>query len=169
MRVLVSDASILIDLAKWSLLNELFKLPFEFVVPDALYDDELIDLGEIDREYLKELGLRIESLDAEGMARAISLQAVQPKLTLHDCLAVTLALTNDWTLLTGDKRMRSVATSRAVQVHGVLWVIEQLAAHNIAGYGALINTLREMLDDSRTFLPPNEIKALLLRLINTQR
>jgi hypothetical protein len=47
-RVLVSDASILIELAKWSLLEALFNLPFEFAVPDALYEDDLIDLGEID-------------------------------------------------------------------------------------------------------------------------
>ncbi len=92
MRVLVSDASILIELAKWSLLEALFKLPFEFAVPDALYEDELIDLGEIDREQLKGLGLRVESLDAEGMAQAVSYQTAQPKLTLHDCLAVTLAI-----------------------------------------------------------------------------
>lgn len=71
MRVLVSDASILIELAKWSLLEALFQLPFEFAVPDALFEDELIDLGEVDRDRLTALGLRVESLDAEGMARRL--------------------------------------------------------------------------------------------------
>jgi hypothetical protein len=108
-RVLVSDASILIDLAKWSLLEDLFKLPFEFAIPDALYDDELIDLGGIDRAELKGLGLRVETLDPDGMAQAVAYQAAKPKLTIHDCFAVTLAVTNDWPLLTGDKRMRTLA------------------------------------------------------------
>lgn len=107
MRVLVSDTSILIELARWLLLESLFKLPFEFAVPDALYENELLELGGIDRKRLKGLGLRIESLDREGMARAIDYQTAQPKLTFHDCLALTLAVTNGWPLLTGDKRMRT--------------------------------------------------------------
>lgn len=84
MRVLVSDASLLIELAKWSLLEALFELPFEFAIPDALYEDELIDLGELDREQLKVLGLRVESLDGEGMVQAVTYQTAQPKHTLHD-------------------------------------------------------------------------------------
>lgn len=157
MRVLVSDASILIELAKWSLLEALFKLPFEFAVPDALYEDELIDLGQVDREQLKRLGLRVESLDAEGMARAVTYQTARPKLTLHDCLAVTLAVANDWLLLTGDKRMRALADEQHLEVHGVLWVIDRFADHRIVPKPTLATALRGMLDDPQTRLPHAEI------------
>lgn len=165
MRVLVSDASILIELAKWSLLEALFKLPFEFAVPDALYEDELIDLGEIDREQLKGLGLRVESLDAEGMAQAVSYQTAHPKLTLHDCLALTLAVTNDWPLLTGDKRMRALAIDAHLEVHGVLWVIDRFAERRIVRKPTLAKALRGMLDDPRTRLPHAEIRRRLEVLI----
>lgn len=161
MRVLVSDASILIELAKWSVLEALFQLPFEFAVSDALYEDELIDLGEIDRERLKALGLRVESLDAEGMARAISYQTAQPKLTLHDCLAVTLAVKNDWPLLTGDKRMRALAIDEHLEVHGVLWVIDRFAEYRTVRKPTLAKALRGMLDDPRTRLPHAEINKRL--------
>lgn len=161
MRVLMSDASILIELAKWSLLKPFFKLPFEFAVPDALYEDELIDLGELDREQLKGLGLRVESLDAEGMARAVSYQKAQPKLTLYDCLAVTLAVTNDWPLLTGDKRMRALAIGAHLEVHGVLWVIDRFAEHRIVSRLTLAKALCRMLDDPRTRLPRAEINKRL--------
>jgi predicted nucleic acid-binding protein len=160
-RVLVSDASILIDLAKWSLLEALFELPFEFAVPDALFEDELIDLGEVDRDRLMALGLRVESLNAEGMARAVAYQTAQPKLTLHDCLAVTLAVTNDWPLLTGDKRMRALADEEHLEVHGVLWVIDRFAEHRIVRKPTLAKALRGMLDDPRTRLPHVEINKRL--------
>jgi predicted nucleic acid-binding protein len=156
-RVLVSDASILIDLAKWSLLEALFKLPFEFAVPDALFEDELIDLGEVNRDRLKALGLRVESLHAEGMARAVVYQTAKPKLTIHDCLAVTLAVINDWPLLTGDRRMRTLAEEEDVEVHGVLWVIDRFAEHRIVCRPTLAKALRGMLDDPRTRLPHAEI------------
>lgn len=157
MRVLVSDASILIELAKWSLLRALFKLPLEFAVPDALYEDELIDLGDVDRTHLKALGLRVESLDPEGMVRAIAYQTARPKLTLHDCLAVSLAVTNAWPLLTGDKRMRAVADEEHIEVHGVLWVIDRFAEHEVVPQSTLAEALRGMLSDPRTRLPHAEI------------
>jgi len=67
-QVLVSDASILIELAKWSLLEDIFQLPYEFAVPDALFEEELIDLGGVDRHDLIPLGLRVESLDADYLS-----------------------------------------------------------------------------------------------------
>jgi hypothetical protein len=36
--ILVSDASVLIDLQRGGSLEALFALPHEFVVPDVLYD-----------------------------------------------------------------------------------------------------------------------------------
>lgn len=168
MLVLVSDASILIELAKWSLLDALFELPFEFAVPDALFEDELIDLGEVDRGQLMELGLRVESLDAEGMARAVAYQTAKPKLTIHDCLAVTLAVINDWPLLTGDKRMRTLADEEDVEVHGVLWIIDRFAEHRIVRKPTLAKVLRGMLDDPRTRLPHAEINKRLAILTAKQ-
>jgi len=160
-QVLVSDASILIELAKWSLLEALFQLPFEFAVPDALFEDELIDLGEIERDRLLALGLRVESLDAEGMARAIAYQRAKPQLTFHDCLAISLAAINHWTLLTGDRRMRSLAEEVAVEVHGVLWVMDRFAERCIVRKQTLAKVLRGMLDDPRTRLPHAEINKRL--------
>jgi predicted nucleic acid-binding protein len=160
-RVLVSDASILIELAKWSLLQALFALPFEFAVPDALYEDELIDLGDLDREQLKGLGLRVESLDPVGMARAVAYQTARPKFTFHDCLAVTLAVTNDWPLLTGDRRMRALAEEEHLEVHGVPWIIVRFAEHRIVDRPTLANALRGMLEDPRTRLPQAEINKRL--------
>ena len=45
MKVLVSDTSVLIDLERGSLLETSFRLPFEFAVPDLLYQQELKDHG----------------------------------------------------------------------------------------------------------------------------
>ncbi len=131
MKILVSDASIIIDLAKWSLIKEAFALPYEFVIPDILFEDELIDLGNFDKQQLIVLGLRIESLDSAGVSQALTYKIKQPKLTLHDCFAVTLAIQNHWALLTGDKRMRSLAETEKVEVHGVLWIMHKFAEHKI--------------------------------------
>ena len=67
MRILVSDTSILIDLERAYLLEELFRLPFEFAVPDLLFARELN--GELG-DRLISLGLRIEELTPGEVQRA---------------------------------------------------------------------------------------------------
>ncbi|CAI8820434.1 PIN domain-containing protein [Methylococcus capsulatus] len=161
MRVLVSDASILIELANWSLLEDIFQLPFEFAVPDALYEDELLDLGAVHREQLKRLGLRVEALDPAGMTQALAYRLAKPKLTIHDCFAVTLAVTHGWPLLTGDKRMRALAEEECVEVHGVLWVIDTLAEYAVVDDCRLVAILNGMLEAPRTHLPHAEIHKRL--------
>lgn len=44
MRLLVSDANILIDMEEGQLLTVVFKLPFELIIPDLLFSDELEEL-----------------------------------------------------------------------------------------------------------------------------
>ena len=41
MQVLVSDSSVLIELAKRELLDRMFRLRFSFAVPDLLFHQEL--------------------------------------------------------------------------------------------------------------------------------
>lgn len=164
MRVLVSDSSILIELSRWSLLEAIFRLPFEFAVPDALFEEELIDLGDTDREHLRRLGLRVESLDEAGMARAVRYQLAKPKLTFHDCLAVTLAVTNDWPLLSGDRRMRTLADNEGVQTYGVLWLIDHLNERRLVPTEDLLAALQGMLADPRSHLPPAELRRRIHQL-----
>ena len=52
MLVIVSDSSVLIDLAKARLIESALGLPYEFVVPDVMFADELLDLGSYTREDL---------------------------------------------------------------------------------------------------------------------
>ena len=46
MRIVVSDAVCLIDLRKVALLGALLHLPYTFVIPDTVFEDELLSLTE---------------------------------------------------------------------------------------------------------------------------
>lgn len=168
MQVLVSDASILIELAKWSLLESIFQLPYEFAVPDALFDEELIDLGDVDRHDLISLGLRVEPLDAEGMQQAIDYQMAHPKLTIHDCLAVTLAEQNAWKLLTSDRRMKNLAIAEKVESLGALWIIDRLVEYGVRGGAETVVVLEGMLNDPKNWIPKTEIKKRIALLNATE-
>jgi hypothetical protein len=65
MTILVSDTSVLIDLERGELIGCAFKLSATFAVPDVLYERELREYGG---DELLRLGLRVESLDGDGVA-----------------------------------------------------------------------------------------------------
>ena len=126
MKVLVSDSSILIEFSKRELLEKVFHLEFQFAVPDLLFHEELIDLGAYSREDLVAFGLRVESLDTEGVETAIVYQSERPALSLVDSFALALADHQGWRLLTEDRTMRSVAQSKGIVHRDALWVIDNM-------------------------------------------
>jgi len=123
MRVLVSDTSALVDLERGSLLDATFRMPFQFTVPDLLYDRELKNHGG---DRLRALGLRIAELDGDGVMQALEYRHQHPALSLPDCFAFTLAASGDWILLTGDRELRRLAVSEHVKCHGVLWLMDMM-------------------------------------------
>lgn len=104
MTILVSDTSVLIDLERGELIECAFKLSATFAVPDVLYERELREYGG---DELLRLGLRIESLDGDGVAMAMRHRQAQQQLTVPDSFALALAKINGWTLLTGDGRFEN--------------------------------------------------------------
>ena len=88
MRVLVSDTSVLIDLERGNLLETTFSLGWEFAVPDLLYKRELQSSSG---PRLLRLGLRVKSLDGEGVQRALGYRAQVSALSLPDSFALALA------------------------------------------------------------------------------
>ena len=95
MKVLVSDSSILIEFSKRELLDRMFHLEFQFAVPGLLFHEELIDLGAYSRQDLLGFGLKVESLDAEGVEMAIAYQSGRQALSLVDSFALALVTAED--------------------------------------------------------------------------
>jgi len=158
MRVLVSDTSVLIDLERGGLLETAFALPYEFVVPDLLYKRELRDYNG---PQLQALGLRVEELDGDGVALALTYRTQVPLLSLPDAFALSLAKKNGFTLLTGDKALRELAGAQDVACHGVLWVLEEMHARTVCKARKLHTGLTAIGDHPRCRLPRRDITRLL--------
>ena len=164
MKVLVSDSSILIEFSKRELLDKMFHLEFHFAVPDLLFHEELIDLGAYSRQDLLSFGLRVESLDAEGVETAISYQSERPALSVVDAFALALADRQGWHLLTEDRTMRSVALCKGIAHRDALWVIESMFNAGILSTVQVVAALEAMRDDPRCPVPKPELIARIRRL-----
>jgi hypothetical protein len=160
MKVLVSDTSVLVDLERGALVESCFRLPFEFAVPDLLYQRELEPHSGPD---LVKLGLRIEALTSQELSSVQSLRGVHPRLSLPDAYAYTLASARQWTLLSGDGELRALALARQVHCVGVLWLCDQLFDSRIIEASALVVSLEAIAAHPRCRLPRAELTARLTR------
>ena len=162
MTILVSDTSVLIDLERGELISCAFKLSATFAVPDVLYERELRDHGG---EELLKLGLKVESLDGDGVALAMRHMQAQRRLTVPDsfCFALALAKQNGWTLLTGDGPLRELAKAEGVDCHGVLWLLDEFETQGAATYMQLHRGLEGISAHPRCRLPRREIAIRLGR------
>jgi predicted nucleic acid-binding protein len=158
--VLVSDTSVLIDLERGQLLEEMFRLPFEFAVPDLLYARELAGpLGE----QLMALGLRVEVLTPAELSRATIARRQNARLSTPDTFALAIAQSRQWTLLTGDGALRELAHAERIDMHGVLWLFDQLADGNHVALDRLHQGLNTIFAHPRCRLPANEVRRRLAR------
>ncbi len=161
MSVLVSDTSVLIDLDRGDLLDQLFQLPHDFCVPDLLYKKELAgDLGD----RLRSLGLDVVELSPSELSRATSLRRELKVLSTPDTFAFSLAEARQWTLLTGDGALRQLAQQQGVEMYGVLWVIDELERENVVETDVLHRALTEIHSHPRCRLPTAEVRRILARL-----
>ena len=159
MKVLVSDSSILIEFSKRELLDNMFALAFQFAVPDLLFREELIDLGSYSRHDLLGFGLRVESLDAEGVQTASSYRSERPALSLVDSFALALADRQGWHLLTEDRTMRNVAESKGIAHLDGLWVVDRMLDAGILSSPQVVAVLDAMREDPRCPIPKTELAA----------
>ena len=165
MQIIVSDTSCVIDLLKAGLLNDLLHLPYTVVIPQPLFDDEILSVTDSYKEELLSLGLEVHEVDGNGVKRASAYYNQHRALQIHDCFALILAEDiDDSILLTGDRNLRTVATNLGIEVHGVLWATDQLEVHSIVSIQQLHEALNTLAQDALVFLPDDEIKTRLRRL-----
>ena len=155
----------MIDLRKASLLEAFLQLPYTFVMPDTLFEDELLCLSDEEKENLCALGLEVRDLPGSLVSKASDYFNQHNPLKLNDCFALTLAEDiDDSVLLTGDAPLRRVAEDKNIEVHGVLWVTDELENHNIVSHAVLHDALKLFHEDDFIFLPANEVLRRLKRL-----
>jgi predicted nucleic acid-binding protein len=160
--VVVNDASCLIDLRKGQLLHVLLQLPYQFIVPLPIREEELLDFTPEEWRVLEDGGLTTYDLSGDEVALVVALKREHRGLSANDCFAlVTAAKQENGILLTGDNQLRKVASSKEVRVHGVLWIIDELLAAGACETELLVSALEVWRDDRAVFLPNTEIEKRL--------
>ena len=164
MRIVVSDTSCLIDLRKASLLAAFLKLPYEVLIPNTLFDDELLKFTGAEKRSLVRGGLKVVDVPGPGVLRAREIIQKTPRLSINDGFAFAVAESHEGCILvTGDGLLRAVATEHGIEVHGVLWIIDELHHHKIEAPATLAEALRRFARDQTVRLPHRELLNAIRR------
>ncbi len=87
-----------------------------------------------------------------------------PRLSVNDGFAFALAESHAGSiLLAGDRDLRTLATKHEIEVHGLLWAIDEIHGNGLRTGKALLTALRILGKDPAVRLPRDEFEACIRR------
>jgi len=145
MLLLISDANILIDMEEGQLIEQMFRLPWTFSVPDILFVEEL----QAQHAYLMEKGLQVGELTPDSMLYAFQLSQRSHGPSRNDCFALALAQQKKCSPLTGDKNLRKAAEAEGVVVMGTIWIVNRMVNNRLITIEQAKEAYQKMKDAGR--------------------
>lgn len=128
--VAVSDTNIFIDLVEIGLLDAFFALPWEIHTTDMIIHELKVAEQKVRvEEYCSNGRLHVKEYTMKEMQTLIKFHAAQrqaARASIQDCSVWLFAMENEYTLLTGDARLRNAVAKMKVDVHGIFYVIDKL-------------------------------------------
>lgn len=130
--VAVNDANILIDCVELGLLEQVLMLSISFKTPDFVWAEiEVPSQREAIRPFIDSGALEVVSFSPAEIGGILSISDAHSGISFEDSSALFLAQALSAILLTGDKRLRKVGQKTGVEVHGILWLLDQLFAEGM--------------------------------------
>ncbi len=164
MRTLVSDGCCLNDLGKASLVDAFLKLPYEILIPNTLFEGDLLTFTAAQKQALIREGMKVIDLPGESVLRARQVVRDTPQLPIHDGFTFALAERSaGCILLAGSANLHTLATSHDIDVHGVLWVIDEIHQNDLSTAESLYEALLFLAEDHTVSLLRNELTVYIRR------
>ena len=163
-RVVVSDTNIFIDLIKLGALGDMFLLPWEIYTTDFVIS-ELEDPKQRDivLGFQQRNKLIIKTFSSSQLIELYEFMSSHSrKLSLTDSSVWLYAKKEGYTILSGDRKLLSKASTDNVEAHGLLFIFDNLVEYNILPeqYAA---ALLEELKAINKWLPISEIDKRIER------
>jgi predicted nucleic acid-binding protein len=160
-KIAVQDANVLIDLEIAGLLDLWFQTGIETHTTDLIRAEQEKG-GHAQAVACFKCGQVIEhGLSFEEIMAVSELEReVGSKAKFNDCSVLFLALKLDAMLLSGDKALRKAGREKRIEVHGTLWIFDQLVERQLITSRMAAAKLEHLRRQDR-FLPEAECEIRL--------
>jgi predicted nucleic acid-binding protein len=129
--IAVQDANILIDLIKTGLFDHCLALPFSFTTTNIIMDELIEEQAAVIEPHINSGKFSVIKITADELGEIMLLSEENTSLSEQDWSAYYYAQKKSSLLLTGDKRLRTIAESKGIIVCGILWVFDRLVENAI--------------------------------------
>lgn len=146
LEVVSSDTNVIFDFQVGGILSLIGRFKFERLITDLVEDElESVSLRELQRA-----GYKTVKLTGDQVQKLHGLYAAhQSTVSLADLSAMVAAEVYKAILLTGDKGLRKIAEDQSVEVHGTLWLLDELVAAKAITMSDASAALSNMLNAGR--------------------
>ena len=158
MKIIVNDANILIDLVDLKILPYFFQLEFEFHTTAIILDELFDEQQEALFPYIETGQLNVDDITEEDLVEIVMIRATKPNLSEQDCSAFYQAQKLNAALITSDNTLRKFAQANYIEIHGHLWVFDNLVNKSILTGKTATEKLNELCNvvNPKLGLPKNE-------------
>lgn len=158
MKIIVNDTNIFIDLHSIGLLDELCNLPYEIHTVDFVAYEIVEETQRSAFERLVSVGkIRVNSFSADEVLEIVAEHsAVSGNLSIPDCSVCYYARKYQVPMLTGDRRLRKYAESQEIEVHGILFLFDEMVRYGVVSPYIAAAKLEELMQLNLR-LPKTEI------------
>jgi hypothetical protein len=160
--ILVNDVSILFDLLDLDLVDRYIQLGHELIITPHILSEIKNESQKLKiNHYIKEAKI---SIDRFGTFESINqLYEKYSGLSFADCSVLESAIRNRGTIISSDKALRRISQISAVEVKGLIWIIEELYSIRIISSDD-VHFLLSKYSELNIRAPLKEISLLLKKL-----
>ena len=159
--LIVKDANIVIDLVNAGLLATWFELSLQTITTDFVESELKRGSQWGDVEPLVKSGqLKVIGFSEAEVTEIFSM-SVRCGVSLADGSVLFLSQKTEARLLTGDRKLRKAAEREAVEVAGILWILDHMVSKGALSGSIASQSLRDMIKEGAR-LPMREVEKRLL-------
>lgn len=169
MRIIITDTNVFFDIIGINALPEFFALPYEICTTDFVLSEILRShQKEQMKMFILEEKLTIFTLtdyeieDVKAFLTNRSFKGITDKTVLWKAKQLSSIL------LTGDGKLRKEAIEQGVEVHGSIWVVENLLERHLIEKATAVILLKK-LKEINSNLPMDDINKLIKRILNESK
>jgi rRNA-processing protein FCF1 len=164
MKLLITDTNVLFDVIKTGVLPEFFSLGYDICTTVFVIEEiKQATQKELVETYIRSNQLTVFEFTGEDIDDIVSFDEVRSLKRFTDKSVIWKSLQLNCPMLTGDNKMKKIAESIGIEVHGSIWIIEELLNSRMISEARAIE-LYEHLMEINSWLPKDEIEKRINKL-----
>lgn len=157
-RIAIQDANILIDLVNIGLFSHCLALDYEFSTTQLIFEVELKeDQMAAIQVHIDSEKFRVINISAQELLEIQIASQEDTRLSEQDWSAIYYCERDGAILLSGDKHMKKMSAKCGIEVHGILWLFDQLVTTAVISKNDGCSFLKTLMKANR-WLPVTECK-----------